>query len=151
MADSMDMVQQRVQEELARAKGLRALRAVGLGDFVANLPHELSGGQQQRVGIARALAAEPRILLFDEPTSALDPELVREVNQTIRNLAQTGITMIISTHDVAFAASVADRVVFLQGGQLIEQGPPSILNQPETDAFATFLKHEQDHQESHHA
>jgi polar amino acid transport system permease protein len=150
-AMSIPLRVQGVQEELARAKGLRALRAVGLGDFVANLPHELSGGQQQRVGIARALAAEPRILLFDEPTSALDPELVREVNQTIRNLAQTGITMIISTHDVAFAASVADRVVFLQGGQLIEQGPPSILNQPETDAFATFLKHEQDHQESHHA
>lgn len=139
------------QPELARAKAMRALRVVGLGDFAAALPHELSGGQQQRVGIARALAAEPRVLLFDEPTSALDPELVREVNQTIRSLAQTGITMIISTHDIAFAASVADRIVFLQGGKLIEQGPPTILQQPQTPAFTQFLQNEQQHQELAHA
>jgi polar amino acid transport system permease protein len=133
---------QGAQPEVARAKAMRALKMVGLGDFAASLPHELSGGQKQRVGIARALAAEPQILLFDEPTSALDPELVREVNQTMRSLAQTGITMIISTHDIAFAAGVADRVVFLQNGALIEEGPPAILKNPTTPAFATFLEHE---------
>jgi len=137
------------QVSIARTKALRALGVVGLGDFTAALPHELSGGQQQRVGIARALAAEPRILLFDEPTSALDPELVREVNQAIRSLAQTGITMIISTHDIAFAASVADRVVFLQNGQLVEQGAPVILQRPQSADFAAFLQHE--HQENQHA
>ncbi|WP_281253418.1 amino acid ABC transporter ATP-binding protein [Pantoea rwandensis] len=133
---------QGAQPEIARAKAMRALKMVGLQDFAASLPHELSGGQKQRVGIARALAAEPQILLFDEPTSALDPELVREVNQTMRSLAQTGITMIISTHDIAFAAGVADRVVFLQNGTLIEEGPPAILQNPKTPAFATFLEHE---------
>ncbi|WP_215848050.1 amino acid ABC transporter permease/ATP-binding protein [Candidatus Pantoea bituminis] len=138
---------QGAQPEIARGKAMRALKMVGLGDFFASLPHELSGGQKQRVGIARALAAEPQILLFDEPTSALDPELVREVNQTMRSLAQTGITMVISTHDIAFAAGVADRVVFLQNGALIEEGPPSILKHPSTPEFATFLEHEK---EAHH-
>lgn len=137
------------QPEIARSKAMRALKMVGLEDFAASLPHELSGGQKQRVGIARALAAEPQVLLFDEPTSALDPELVREVNQTMRTLAQTGITMIISTHDIAFAAGVADRVVFLQNGQLIEEGPPAILKQPATRDFATFLEHEQETQHVH--
>ena len=137
------------QPEIARGKAMRALKMVGLEDFAASLPHELSGGQKQRVGIARALAAEPQVLLFDEPTSALDPELVREVNQTMRTLAQTGITMIISTHDIAFAAGVADRVVFLQNGQLIEEGPPAILKQPATRDFATFLEHEQETQHVH--
>ncbi len=126
---------------VARGKANRALEAVGLGAFKASLPHELSGGQQQRVAIARALASDPQVLLFDEPTSALDPELVREVNQTIRALAHTGITMIISTHDIAFAATVADRLVFLEDGRLIEEGPPSILTAPRTAAFAAFLRH----------
>jgi polar amino acid transport system permease protein len=128
---------------VARTKAQRALRTVGLAKFENSFPHELSGGQQQRVGIARALAAEPNVLLFDEPTSALDPELVREVNQTIRDLALTGITMLISTHDIAFASSVADRIVFLEKGKLVEEGTPDILEKPTTDAFSAFLRHEQ--------
>jgi polar amino acid transport system permease protein len=108
------------------------------------MPHELSGGQQQRVGIARALASEPRLVLFDEPTSALDPELVGEVDETIRGLARTGITMLLSTHDVNFAASVADRVVFLHDGRIIEEGPPSIIRAPQSAEFAAFLRHPDD-------
>ena len=126
----------------ARAKASRALAAVGLSEFGASLPHELSGGQQQRVAIARALASEPQLLLFDEPTSSLDPELVLEVNQTIRNLAHTGITMVLSTHDIAFAATVADRIVFLEHGRLVEDGPPEILKRPRTVALAAFLQRE---------
>lgn len=140
---SIPRLVQRVPEQVARTKARRALRTVGLGNFENSFPHELSGGQQQRVGIARALAAEPNVLLFDEPTSALDPELVREVNQTIRDLALTGITMLISTHDIAFAASVADRIVFLEKGRLVEEGGPDILTQPKSEAFAAFLRHEQ--------
>jgi polar amino acid transport system permease protein len=139
---SIPRIVQRLPDQAARAKASRALRTVGLGSFEHAFPHELSGGQQQRVGIARALAAEPSVLLFDEPTSALDPELVREVNQTIRDLALTGITMVISTHDIAFAATVADRIVFLEKGKLIEEGGPDILQQPTTPAFAAFLRQE---------
>jgi polar amino acid transport system permease protein len=138
------IVQKRSRRE-ARAAAGAALDTVGLSAFKQHLPHELSGGQQQRVAIARALAANPELILFDEPTSALDPELVREVNQTIRKLAQTGITLVISTHDVAFASTVADRVVFLQGGTLIEQGSPDILQSPRTPEFAAFLRQERDH------
>ncbi len=138
------IVQKKSRQD-ARATAGAALDTVGLSAFKHHLPHELSGGQQQRVAIARALAANPELILFDEPTSALDPELVREVNQTIRKLAQTGITLVISTHDVAFASSVADRVVFLQGGTLIEQGSPDILQCPRTPEFAAFLRQERDH------
>ena len=143
---SIPRIVQKQAPLVAKAKARRALRTVGLAAFEHALPHQLSGGQQQRVGIARALAAEPNILLFDEPTSALDPELVREVNQTIRDLAVTGITMIISTHDIAFAASVADRIVFLEKGKLIEEGRPDILQKPQSDVFAAFLRHERDHE-----
>ncbi|MBB3999062.1 amino acid ABC transporter permease/ATP-binding protein [Aureimonas pseudogalii] len=141
-AMSIPRLVQRLPEAVARAKASRALASVGLSSFETSLPHELSGGQQQRVGIARALASEPNVLLFDEPTSALDPELVREVNQTIRDLAETGMTMLISTHDIAFAATVADRIVFLQNGRLVEEGPPSRLQAPETESFAAFLRQE---------
>ena len=134
------LVQRRLPEE-AKTRARRALAAVGLAKFEHRLPHELSGGQQQRVGIARALASDPRVILFDEPTSALDPELVREVNATIRNLAQSGLTMVLSTHDVAFAATVSDRVVFLENGRLIEEGPPEILRAPRSASFAAFLRH----------
>jgi polar amino acid transport system permease protein len=140
---SIPRLVQRLPDQVARTKAQRALRTVGLAKFENSFPHELSGGQQQRVGIARALAAEPNVLLFDEPTSALDPELVREVNQTIRDLALTGITMLISTHDIAFASSVADRIVFLEKGKLVEEGTPDILEKPTTDAFSAFLRHEQ--------
>lgn len=125
----------------ASRRGYHALLKVGLQNFIDRMPHELSGGQQQRVGIARALASEPRLILLDEPTSALDPELVGEVEETIRGLARSGITLLLSTHDVNFAASVADRIVFLHDGQIIEQGPPSILRDPKTAEFAAFLRH----------
>jgi polar amino acid transport system permease protein len=125
----------------ARRRARRALGIVGLAAFADRLPHELSGGQQQRVGIARALAGEPRILLFDEPTSALDPELVEEVNQTVRKLAHSGITMLISTHDVRFARSVADRIIFLQDGRIIEETTPAGMNTPQTPEFMAFLRH----------
>jgi len=128
----------------ASRRGRIALLKVGLKDFADRMPHELSGGQQQRVGIARALASEPRLVLFDEPTSALDPELVGEVDETIRGLARTGITMLLSTHDVNFAASVADRVVFLHDGRIIEEGPPSIIRAPQSAEFAAFLRHPDD-------
>lgn len=132
-------VQGRDRVESSR-RGYNALLKVGLQNFTERMPHELSGGQQQRVGIARALASEPRLILLDEPTSALDPELVGEVQETIRGLAQSGITLLLSTHDVNFAASVADRIVFLHDGQIIEQGPPSILREPKTAEFAAFLR-----------
>jgi polar amino acid transport system permease protein len=133
-------VQGRDRVEASR-RGHNALLKVGLQNFTDRMPHELSGGQQQRVGIARALASEPRLILLDEPTSALDPELVGEVEETIRGLARSGITLLLSTHDVNFAASVADRIVFLHDGQIIEQGPPSILREPQTSEFAAFLRH----------
>ena len=134
------LVQRRGPEE-AKARARRALATVGLAAYQHRLPHELSGGQQQRVGIARALASDPRVILFDEPTSALDPELVREVNATVRKLARSGLTMVLSTHDVAFATTVSDRVVFLENGRLIEEGPPAILRAPRSDSFAAFLRH----------
>jgi polar amino acid transport system permease protein len=139
---SIPVIVQKDKKPVARAKAQRALAQVGLSAFHNALPHELSGGQQQRVAIARALASDPQLILFDEPTSALDPELVREVHTTIRGLAETGLTLVISTHDVAFAASVADQIVFLQNGVLVEQGPPSIIDKPATPTFAAYLRQE---------
>jgi polar amino acid transport system permease protein len=125
----------------ARARGLRLLEGVGLGEFADHLPHRLSGGQQQRVAIARALAISPRVMLFDEPTSALDPELVGEVLSVIRGLAGSGMTMLIVTHEVRFAREVADRVVFMDEGVVVEQGPPSdVLDQPRHERTRRFLQ-----------
>lgn len=124
----------------ARARGMRMLERVGLGDRAHLLPHRLSGGQQQRVAIARALAISPRLMLFDEPTSALDPELVGEVLSVIRKLADTGMTMIIVTHEVRFAREIADRIVFIDGGEIVEQGAPGkVLANPEHDRTRRFL------------
>ncbi|MYS12884.1 ATP-binding cassette domain-containing protein, partial [Streptomyces sp. SID4982] len=101
---------------------------------------QLSGGQQQRVAIARALALEPKVLLFDEPTSALDPELVGEVLDVIKDLARTGTTMIVVTHEIGFAREVADTVVFMDDGLVVEQGPPSaVLDAPQRDRTRAFL------------
>ena len=106
-----------------------------------NLPHRLSGGQQQRVGIARALALKPSLMLFDEPTSALDPELVGEVLAVMRSLAEAGMTMIVVTHEIAFARDVADRVVFMDGGEVIEQGTPAqVIDQPQAPRTRSFLR-----------
>lgn len=131
---------QRTGRVRAEARAVAALAKVDMQAFGHALPHQLSGGQMQRIAIARALAAEPRIVLFDEPTSALDPLLVRELTQTIRRLAAEGMTMLITTHDLHFAAAVADRIVFLQDGRLVEEGGPQILQKPGTPALAAFLQ-----------
>ncbi|MGW2644335.1 amino acid ABC transporter ATP-binding protein [Streptomyces sp. NPDC001393] len=118
----------------------RLLERVGLGDKADAYPRQLSGGQQQRVAIARALALEPKLLLFDEPTSALDPELVGEVLDVIRGLAAQGTTMIVVTHEIAFAREVADTVVFMADGRIVEQGPPGeVLDRPRHERTRAFL------------
>jgi polar amino acid transport system permease protein len=127
--------------DAARAAAARLLSAVGLARHITHLPHRLSGGQQQRVAIARALAVSPRLMLFDEPTSALDPELVGEVLTVIRGLAEAGMTMIIVTHEVRFARDVADRILFMDDGVIVEQGPPAlVLDEPTQDRTRRFLR-----------
>ncbi len=124
----------------ARAKAKELLARVGLGDKAAAYPRQLSGGQQQRVAIARALALEPQLLLFDEPTSALDPELVGEVLGVIKQLAESGRTLLIVTHEIGFAREVADTVVFIDGGVIVEQGTPSdVLTNPQQTRTREFL------------
>ncbi|MER6026650.1 amino acid ABC transporter ATP-binding protein [Streptomyces sp. NPDC001851] len=124
----------------AGAAARRLLERVGLGDKADAYPRQLSGGQQQRVAIARALALEPKLLLFDEPTSALDPELVGEVLDVIRDLADRGTTMIVVTHEIAFAREVADTVVFMADGRIVEQGPPGdVLGAPRQERTRAFL------------
>ncbi|WP_052867552.1 amino acid ABC transporter ATP-binding protein [Streptomyces niger] len=124
----------------AEAAARRLLERVGLADKADAYPRQLSGGQQQRVAIARALALEPKLLLFDEPTSALDPELVGEVLDVIKDLAQQGTTMIVVTHEIGFAREVADTVVFMDDGRIVEQGPPSqILDAPRHERTRAFL------------
>jgi polar amino acid transport system ATP-binding protein len=124
----------------AEAKGRAMLEKVGLGDKLDSYPSNLSGGQQQRVAIARALAMEPSIMLFDEPTSALDPELVGDVLAVMRALADEGMTMVIVTHEMGFAMEVADRVVFMEGGQIVEQGDPKeLFNAPKSPRLGAFL------------
>lgn len=128
-------------KEEARAKGSELLNAVGLGDKLDAYPNKLSGGQQQRVAIARALAMDPKIMLFDEPTSALDPELVGEVLSVMKKLAESGMTMIVVTHEMGFAREVADRVLFMDGGNIVEEGTPEeIFNAPKIDRLKQFLK-----------
>jgi polar amino acid transport system ATP-binding protein len=124
----------------ARAKATELLERVGLGDKLDQYPERLSGGQQQRVAIARALAMDPHVMLFDEVTSALDPELVKEVLDTMRELAEEGMTMIVVTHEIGFAREVADRVVFMDGGVIVEQGPPAeVLESPREERTKQFL------------
>ncbi|MFJ6742692.1 amino acid ABC transporter ATP-binding protein [Streptomyces sp. NPDC091279] len=129
---------------LPRARALELAREllgrVGLADRADAYPRQLSGGQQQRVAIARALALRPGVILFDEPTSALDPELVGEVLAVIRDLAATGTTLVIVTHEIGFAREVADQVVFIDGGRIVEQGPPSeVLDRPRHERTRDFL------------
>ncbi|MFJ7423156.1 amino acid ABC transporter ATP-binding protein [Streptomyces uncialis] len=124
----------------AVAAARRLLSRVGLDDKADAYPKQLSGGQQQRVAIARALALEPRLLLFDEPTSALDPELVGEVLDVIKDLAHQGTTMIVVTHEIGFAREVADTVVFMDEGRVVEQGPPAaVLDAPRHERTKAFL------------
>ncbi|PXX96578.1 amino acid ABC transporter ATP-binding protein [Halomonas sp. LBP4] len=118
----------------------RLLERVGIADQSAKHPAQLSGGQQQRVALARALAMEPRLMLFDEPTSALDPEMIGEVLDAMRELAKEGMTMVIVTHEMGFAREVADRVIFIDRGEIVEQGPPETLfDAPQNDRTRNFL------------
>ena len=122
------------------AKSVELLKRVGLGDKLGYYPHQLSGGQQQRVAIARALALTPEVLFFDEPTSALDPELTGEVLNVIRKLAEEDMTMVVVTHEMDFAAAVSDRVLFIDRGVIVEQGPPEqVLKNPQEERTRHFL------------
>ncbi len=114
-----------VPREEAEDRALRLLERVGIPEKAHAYPADLSGGQQQRVAIARALAMEPKLMLFDEPTSALDPEMIREVLDVMRDLAREGMTMVVVTHEMGFAREVCDRIVFLDEGKIVEQGPPN--------------------------
>jgi polar amino acid transport system ATP-binding protein len=125
----------------ARELAAEMLRKVGLGHKLEEYPERLSGGQQQRVAIARVLAMQPKVILFDEPTSALDPELVGEVLSVMRALAEEGRTMMIVTHEIRFAGDVSDRVVFMDEGRIVEQGPPrEVLRQPSQERTRAFLR-----------
>jgi general L-amino acid transport system ATP-binding protein len=127
------------RDALDRARLL--LEKVGLADHAHKLPGQLSGGQQQRVAIARALAMEPKVLLFDEPTSALDPEMVGEVLDVMQGLARTGVTMVIVTHEMGFARKVANRMVFMEAGRLVEQAVPEVFfNAPREERTKAFLQ-----------
>ena len=117
------------------------VETLGLKQRLNHRPNELSGGQQQRVAIARALAMKPEIMLFDEPTSALDPELVGEVLNVMLDLAKEGMTMVVVTHEIGFAREVADQIVFMDGGVVVEQGGPEIIDHPKESRFKDFLQH----------
>ena len=124
----------------AHTQALELLDRVGLADRADHYPSELSGGQQQRVAIARALAMDPEIMLFDEPTSALDPELVGEVLQVMQDLAASGMTMAVVTHEIGFAREVADQVVFMDGGVIVEAGAPAeVIDNPQSERTKEFF------------
>jgi len=130
-----------VNKAEAEKKAMEMLKRVGLAEKAKAYPASLSGGQQQRVAIARGLAMEPKALLFDEPTSALDPELVGEVLKVMTDLAKSGMTMVVVTHEMGFAREVADRVIFMDGGVIVEQGKPEdVLLHPKEERTRTFLK-----------
>jgi polar amino acid transport system ATP-binding protein len=129
-----------IRKETCRDMGAAMLERVGLGDRIHSYPNQLSGGQQQRVAIARALAMEPKLMLFDEPTSALDPELVGEVLDVMRGLAQSGMTMVVVTHEMGFARRAANRVVFMDGGRIVESSDPeTFFTRPTSDRAKDFL------------
>ncbi len=126
--------------QTARERGQQYLERVGLPDKADSYPSELSGGQQQRVAIARALALEPELMLFDEPTSALDPEMIKEVLDVMKDLAQTGMTMVVVTHEMAFAREVADRILFMDEGQIVEEATPDVFfSNPHNERTKQFL------------
>ncbi len=132
----------KIPEKQAIEKSMALLERVGVADLASKYPGQISGGQQQRVAIARSLAMAPRIMLFDEPTSALDPEMIKEVLDVMIDLAESGMTMMCVTHEMQFAHQVADRVVFMSDGEIVEIGPPEqVLKNPEWDRTSQFLKH----------
>ena len=129
-----------IAKEEAEETAKKLLARVGLADKADSYPPQLSGGQQQRVAIARALAMKPKVMLFDEPTSALDPEMVGEVLDVMKRLAEEGMTMVIVTHEMGFAREVGDRVLFVDGGQILEQGTPDeVFNHPKEKRTQDFL------------
>ena len=129
-------------KEEAEKVAMERLAEVGLADRADFLPAQLSGGQQQRVAIARALAMDPHVMLFDEATSALDPELVRGVLDVMRKLAEEGMTMVVVTHEMGFAREVADRVIFMEGGVVVEEGTPEqVFDHPSSERTKDFLGH----------
>jgi L-cystine transport system ATP-binding protein len=135
------VVAQRIPREAAQDQSIRILEKIGLNEKLKAYPSEISGGQQQRVGIARALALNPKVILFDEPTSALDPELVGEVLQAIKRVAREGITMIVVTHEIDFALDIATKVVFMDGGLIVEQGmPDEVISHPKEERTRQFLR-----------
>lgn len=130
----------KLSEKEAKERGMALLAKVGLADKAESRPSELSGGQQQRVAIARALAMQPKALLFDEPTSALDPEMVHEVLDVMKDLAKAGMTMVVVTHEMGFAREVADRVLFIDGGLIVEEGKPEeVFSNPKEERTKSFL------------
>ena len=134
------MMLKKVPEEKAQAKALELLGKVGLADRAQSYPNQLSGGQKQRVAIVRALCMEPDVMLFDEPTSALDPEMVGEVLDVMKKLAADGMTMVVVTHEMGFAREVANRILFLDEGVILEEGTPDhIFNHPENERLRSFL------------
>jgi len=131
----------KLSEDEARRKALETLRIVHLEGWKDHYPAQLSGGQQQRVGIARALAMDPEIILFDEPTASLDIELTWEVIDTMRELAERGITMLVVTHEISFAKEVADEIIFMDDGMILEEGPPEkVLMNPKSERAKVFLR-----------
>ena len=135
------VIARKVPKKEAAEKGRDLLAKVGLEGKEDHYPHELSGGQQQRVGIARALALNPEVILFDEPTSALDPELVGETLEVIKDVAQSGSTLVIVTHEMQFAYEVADRVIFMENGNIVEQGTPEeVFDNTQEERTQNFLK-----------
>ena len=136
----LPMVYANVSLPQRRSRAIKALQKVGLGNRLENRPNQLSGGQQQRVAIARSLCMRPRIMLFDEPTSALDPEMIAEVLDTMIELAHEGMTMLCVTHEMGFARKVANRVIFMDAGQIVEQNEPEeFFNNPKSDRTKLFL------------
>ena len=132
----------KMPEHQAIEESTALLNRVGIADLASKYPGQVSGGQQQRVAIARSLAMEPKIMLFDEPTSALDPEMIKEVLDVMIDLAHSGMTMICVTHEMQFAQQVADRVVFMAEGEIVEEGPPEqVLKNPKWDRTSLFLEH----------
>lgn len=134
------VLEKKVPKDQAKEEAMALLRRVGLGDKADEYPRKLSGGQKQRLAIVRAMAMKPEVMLFDEPTSALDPEMVKEVLNVIRELTRSGMTILIVTHEMGFARDVADHLIFMDGGVIVEQGPASeVINNPQHDRTRAFL------------